>query len=262
MASKGTALITGASSGLGEQFAGLFAKDGYDVVLVARNAAKLEEIKKRLEAEHSIRALALPGDLGDRATAARIHRELASKGIAIDFLVNNAGFGSNGAFLDLDLATEIGMVELNVVALVELTHLFVRGMRERKSGRVLNIGSTAGFQPGPYMATYYATKAFVMSFSEALAHELRDSGVTVTCYCPGATATEFSNRAGNNKSRLFQRAVAKADQVAIDAYRSMMRGEKLAVHGVMNGIVATSIRFLPRPLVRAAAARLNQQNGA
>jgi short-subunit dehydrogenase len=257
---SGTALVTGASSGLGEVLAGLFAADKHNVVLVARSQKKLEEIKDALEKKHGVQAWAIAEDLADPAAPRRIFDQLNARGVTVDFLVNNAGFGSNGAFLDLDLDAEMRMVEVNVSALMKLTHLFVRGMRDRKAGRILNIGSTAGFQPGPFMATYYATKAFVISFSEALAYELKGSGVTVTCHCPGATATGFAARAGNDKSRLFQRSgVATADEVARHAYRAMMRGDAIVVHGALNFIGVAGVRFTPRPWVRALAARFNQR---
>ena len=152
------------------------------------------------------------------------------------------------------------MVQLNCATLLELCHLFGQEMRERKNGRILNIASTAGFQSGPYMATYYATKAFVVSFSEALAHELKDSGVTVTCHCPGATATEFSGHAGNETSWLFQRpGVAKAEDVAAHAYEAMLQGEVLSVHGLLNWVGMQALRVSPRAVVRGFIAALNSK---
>jgi short-subunit dehydrogenase len=253
------ALVTGASAGLGEQFAHLFAEDGHDVVLVARRADRLEALAEQLRKGHDVKAHVIAADLTDPAAPQRLFDEVGQRGLQVEFLVNNAGFGSNGAFLDLDVAREAEMIEVNCTALLQLTHLFARPMRERKSGRILNVASTAAFQPGPYMATYYATKAFVVSFSEALAHELRGSGVTVTCHCPGATHTEFGAKAGNDKSLLFKRSgVAEAPEVARHAYRAMMRGETLAVHGVLNRIAMESVRFSPRFLVRTVAAALNR----
>ncbi|NMO21136.1 SDR family oxidoreductase [Pyxidicoccus fallax] len=258
--SRKVALITGASAGLGEQFAQCFARDGHDVILVARGAGKLEALAARLEKDHGVTAHVLPADLGQPDAPQRLFDAVRERGLAVDFLVNNAGFGSTGAFLDQDLAREAEMVEVNCTALLKLAHLFARPMRERGFGRILNIASTAGFQPGPYMATYFATKAFVVSFSEALAHELKGTGVTVTCHCPGATHTEFAQRAGNAKTRLFQRpGVAKAPDVAADAYAAMMRGRVLAVHGVLNWLGAVMVRFSPRFAVRSLAASLNQQ---
>jgi short-subunit dehydrogenase len=257
--SRTLALITGASAGLGEQFANLFAQDGHDVVLVARRIDRLETLAERLRQEHDVAAQAIAADLADPAAPQRLFDEVASRGMKVDFLVNNAGFGSNGAFLDLDLAREAEMVEVNCTALVRLAHLFGRPMRERGRGRILNVASTAAFQPGPYMATYYATKAFVLSFSEALAHELRGSGVTVTCHCPGATHTEFAAQAGLSGAKLFRRpSVASAAEVAEHGYRAMMKGTPLAVHGMLNRLVVQSVRLAPRSVARSIAASLNR----
>jgi hypothetical protein len=257
--SRKVALITGASAGLGEQFAQLFARDGHDVILVARTASKLEALASKLEQEHQIKAHVLAADLARPEEPQRIFDEVRSRQLEVEFLVNNAGFGSSGLFLEQDLAKEVEMVEVNCTALLKLSWLFARPMRERKSGRILNVASTAGFQPGPYMATYFATKAFVISLSEAMAHELKGSGVTVTCHCPGATHTEFASRAGNEKSRLFQRpGVAKAPDVAADAYTSMMKGRVLAIHGALNWLTAVSGRFAPRAMVRSITASLNK----
>lgn len=258
--SRKVALITGASAGLGEQFAQCFARDGHDVILVARTAARLEALASKLEQEHKVRAHVLAADLARPEEPQRVFDEVRSRQLEVEFLVNNAGFGSNGPFLDQDMAREAEMVEVNCTALMKLTHLFARPMRERRSGRILNVASTAGFQPGPFMATYYATKAFVLSFSEALSHELQGSGVTVTCHCPGATHTEFAARAGNDKSRLFQRSgvIAKASDVAEDAYAAMMKGRVLAIHGVLNWFGTAAVRFTPRAMVRSIAANLNQ----
>lgn len=252
------ALITGASVGLGEQFAQRFARDGYDVVLVARNAARLEAVAERLRFQ-KVKAHVLPFDLSQPTAPQALFDAVAERGLEVEFLVNNAGFGSNGAFLELDVNKEAEMIDLNCTALVRLTHLFAGPMKARKAGRILNIASTAAFQPGPFMATYYATKAFVVSFSEALAYELKDTGVTVTCYCPGATHTEFAKRSGNDRSALFRRpGVAKAEDVVSEAYDSMMRGDVLGVHGVLNWVMAEAVRFSPRAVVRAIAANLNQ----
>lgn len=253
------ALITGASAGLGVEFARLAAKDGHDVVLVARRLQQLEAVAQEVSSAHGIQAHPLAANLGDRAAPRRLFNELKQRGLHVDVLVNNAGFGSTGEFLDLPLERELEMVEVNIQALMQLSHLFGQEMRARKSGAILNIASTAGFQPGPYMATYYASKAFVLSFSEALAYELRGTGVTVTAHCPGATATEFSGTAGNDKSRLFQQQKpASAADVALHAWRAMKAGKPLAVHGAMNKIGAFGVRLSPRAMVRALAASLNK----
>lgn len=254
-----TALVTGASAGLGKEMASLFAADGHDLVLVARSESKLKTLAGDLSRAHGIKAHVVSADLGSSGGPAHVFEETKKKGIDVDFLVNNAGFGSNGAFVDLDLAREKEMITVNCTSLLELTHRYAGPMRERKFGRILNIASTAGFQPGPFMATYYATKAFVVSFSEALAYELADSGVTVTCHCPGATKTEFASTAGNDKSRLFQRSgVADAKDVAYHAYRAMMDGEILSVHGFMNKVGFHGLRFTPRSVARGIAASLNK----
>lgn len=253
-----TALITGASAGIGKAMAPLFAREGHDLVLVARGKDRLEALATELQAAHRVTAHVVAADLTDPAAPFQIFEETQRLGLTIDFLVNNAGFGSNGPFLDLSLSREAEMVEVNCAALLKLTHFYAGPMRQRGFGRVLNIASTAGFQPGPYMATYYASKAFVVSFSEALSHELRDTGVTVTCHCPGATHTEFAAKAGNDKTRLFQRSgVASADEVAAHAYAAMMRGKPLAIHGALNTLLVQSLRFSPRALVRTIAAEVN-----
>lgn len=259
MTTSSAALITGASSGLGEQFAHLFAKDGHDVVLVARNEARLNALAERLRV-HKVKAHVVAEDLASPGGVQRVVDRVKALGVTVGFLVNNAGFGSTGPFLDLPLEKELEMVQLNCAALLELSHRYGREMRARKAGRILNIASTAGFQPGPFMSTYYATKAFVVSLSEGLAHELAGSGVTVTCSCPGATETEFARRAGNDQTRLFQRpGIAKADAVAHDAYEAMMQGEVLVVHGLLNWFATQAVRFGPRAVVRAMAAAVNSR---
>ncbi len=257
-AEKRIALVTGASAGLGKEIACLLAKDGHDVVLVARSEDKLHALADELTKTHGVTAHVVAADLAQKNGPSGVFAETEKRGIVVDFLVNNAGFGSNGAFLDLDLARELEMVQVNVTALIELTHLYAGPMRARKFGRVMNIASTAGFQPGPYMATYYASKSFVVMFSEALAYELAGTGVTVTCHCPGATATEFAKAAGNDKTKLFASGVADAKEVALHAYRAMMKGKLLAVHGAMNWIQMESLRIAPRALVRSIAAGLNK----
>jgi short-subunit dehydrogenase len=261
---KGTALITGASAGLGKELASLFAADGHDVVLVARSKSKLEELAHDLEKTHAgVKAGVIAADLGDAAAPAHLEEVAKTRHLQVDFLVNNAGFGSNGRFLELDLERELQMLDVNCRALLELTHRFAKPMAERSFGRIMNIASTAGFQPGPFMSTYYATKAFVVSFTEALAFELQGTGVSVTCYCPGATATDFASTAGNDKSKLFQRSgVADAKEVATHAYKSMMSGDVLAIHGALNWFGAVvGTRLAPRSMLTSIAAGLNKSQG-
>jgi short-subunit dehydrogenase len=255
-----TAMVTGASAGLGEEMAKLFAADGHDLVLTARRRDRLDALATMLEKECDTRVLVLPEDLSDAGAPARLARELQTRGVAVDFLVNNAGYGTNGAFTELDLARELSMIQLNVTTLVDLTRRLLPAMVARKSGRVLNIGSTAGFQPGPFMAVYYATKAFVVSFTEALAYELHGTGVTAACSCPGATHTEFARIAGNDKSRLFQMAAMGAADVAGQSYRAMMRGQTLFIPGVANKLGLQALRLSPRSAVRAVTASLNRSH--
>ncbi len=257
--SSSCALITGASSGLGAELARLFARDGHDVVLLARDAGRLDHLAAELSRVHQVKAWVLPLDLADPTSPARCLAWVEAQGLEVEFLVNNAGYGSNGPFVSLPLDGEAGMVEVNCTALLKLTHLFAAKMVARQRGRVLNIASTAAFQAGPYMATYYATKAFVLSFSEALAHELAGTGVSVTCYCPGATATGFGRRAGNDTSLLFQQpGVARAADVAHDAYEALLQGHGLAVHGALNWLAMEAVRLSPRRLVAAVTAALNR----
>jgi len=260
MTQRRTALITGASAGLGKELARLFAGHGHDVVLVARSGDKLQALAQELREAHSIAAHPVVADLGTAAGVEHAWSATQELGVQVDFLANNAGFGSNGPFLDLELARELEMVQVNVAALVALTHRFAGPMRARGFGKILNIASTAGFQSGPFMASYYATKAFVISFSEALAFELAGSGVTVTCHCPGATATDFAATAGNDKTPLFQRkhGIAGAEEVAKHAFEAMQHDEVLSVHGAMNKLGVQSLRFVPRSVVRGLAAKLNR----
>ncbi|MFZ5896621.1 MAG: SDR family NAD(P)-dependent oxidoreductase [Myxococcota bacterium] len=254
------AVITGASAGLGKEFAKLFAADGHGVVLVARRKDELEALGRALEASHGTKAVVMAHDLAERSSARHIYEEVLAQGLDVEFLVNDAGFGSNGAFVELDIERELHMVDVNVKALMELTYLFLPRMLNRGGGRILNIGSVAGFQPGPFMATYYASKAFVNSFSEALAFELKGTGVSVTLSCPGPTATEFSSSAGNDNSTMFRAigGVADPSRVAREAYRAMLAGKSSIVHGLKNQAGVQALRVSPHSLAIAIAAKLNR----
>src|SRR2546428_5424528 len=203
-----TALITGASGGIGYELALLFAKDGFDCILVARSQDKLEELAARLESEFRVRTLVLPKDLSKPSAVDEIHEEVTAASMPVDVLVNNAGFPVFGLFRESDLEAELEMLQVNVVALTALTKLLLKPMLARRDGRILNLGSTAAFAPGPLMTVYYASKAYVLSFSEALANELEGTGVSVTCLCPGATRTGFQKRAVMEDSRLVQGQIA------------------------------------------------------
>jgi len=246
-----TALITGASGGIGYELAKLFARDHHNLVLVARNADKLGQVANELQARGvSVKTVAL--DLAEPPAPKFLFDQLQREGIAVDILINNAGFGALGKFAQMTDDQIFGQINLNIIALTQLTRLFLPPMLARRSGRIMNVASTAGFQPGPLMAVYYATKAYVISFSEAIANELKDSGVTVTCLCPGATHTGFAKRAGNDKSRLFKQLGAmNADKVALDGYRALMEGRTLAISGLHNWLVAQSTRLGPRKMVTA-----------
>jgi uncharacterized protein len=256
------ALITGSSGGLGLEFAKLFAQDKHDVVLVARRKEKLEEIAAGLSKAHGIKANVISADLMNPEAHRAVVSEVGQLGLEVEFLVNNAGFGTTGHFADLDEAKEIGQVHCNVTTLLALTRAFVPGMIKRKRGRVLNIGSTAGFQPGPYMATYYATKAFVNSFTEALWFELKGTGVTATVSCPGATATDFANASGNAQTRLFRMGAMNATEVAHAAYRAMHAGRRMVVHGLRNKLGAAAVGLTPQGVLLSFAAAANQNPDA
>jgi short-subunit dehydrogenase len=257
-ASGKTALVTGASSGLGLELAKLFAADGHDVVLVARRRDALEGLAAKLTAERGVTAHVIAADLADPASPRRIFDELAQRGTEVEFLVNNAGFGTNGPFAGLDLGRELAEVQVNVTAVAHLTGLFLPAMVARKRGRILNMGSTAGFQAGPFMAIYYATKAFVNTFTEGLAYELRGTGVTATVCAPGATATEFSAVAGTSRSRLVRMGATSPTFVAAHAYRTMMSGKPLSLPGWRAKLGLLMLRFGTRGLIPAFTARLNE----
>jgi len=246
-----TVLITGASGGIGYELAKLFARDHHNLILIARSGDKLAQIATELRAQNvTVKTIAL--DLATPLAAKFLFDQLQTEGIAIDILINNAGFGAFGEFAQMSTDVIFGQIQLNITSLTELTRLFLPAMLARRTGRIMNVASTAGFQPGPLMAVYYATKAYVISFSEALANEVRHSGVTVTCFCPGATHTGFAKRAGNDKSRLFKQLGAmNVERVALDGYRAVMEGRTLAISGAHNWLVAQSTRFVPRKLVTA-----------
>jgi len=255
---EGWAVVTGASSGIGRALAVLLAKDHTRVALVARSEDRLRALASELKTHGAPEVRVLPVDLSARDGPRRVAESMAD--VEVEVLINNAGFGSNGPFWDLPLERELAMVDLNVRALLELSHRFLPGMRAKGRGHVLNIGSVAGFQAGPLMATYYATKAFVQSFSEALALELEGSGVSVTVHCPGATASEFARSAGNDASRLFQSGrIASSEAVAADAYRAMRARRITAIHGALNRVMAWSGRLVPRSTAARISRKLNER---
>jgi len=246
-----TVLITGASGGIGYEVAKLFARDHHNLILVARSADRLAQVADELQ-KLGASAKTIPLDLAALPAPKFLFDQLQREGINVEVLVNNAGFGALGEFVRMPEEQVLGQVDLNIRALTELTRLFLPAMVQRRAGKILNVASTAAFQPGPLMAVYYATKAYVLSFSEAIANELKGSGVTVTCLCPGPTETGFGKRAGNDQSRVFKKLGAmSAERVALDGYRAVMEGRTLAISGAQNWLVAQSTRFAPRKLVTA-----------
>lgn len=237
-----TALITGASSGFGYEFVKLFVKDNYNLILVARNIEKLQEIKKEFSGSN---ITVIQKDLTLSGAIKELYEEIKENGLNVDVLVNNAGFGLLGEFDKLDVNRQINMIQLNVSVLTELTHYVLQEMKERGRGKILNVASTAAFQPGPLMAVYYATKAYVLSFSEALVEELQGTGITVTTLCPGASKTNFGKVASVEKTKMFSRAM-EADIVAKQGYYALMSGKRVIITGTLNKIGAYSAKFLPR----------------
>jgi short-subunit dehydrogenase len=246
-----TALITGASGGIGREIATILASEGCDCVLVARDASKLAELARTLEAAHGVRTLAIDLDLSADDAPARLLEQLERGGLpAVDILINNAGFATFGLFAQTELAAEIGELHLNVVTLTVLTKLLLPGMLARRRGEIMNVGSTGSFISGPYMATYCATKNYVLSFSEALAEEVRGTGVSVTCLCPGPTASGFQERAGMAESPLVKNAkMPDAHSVAAFGVKAMHAKKILAIPGAGNQIVPLLVRLLPRGVI-------------
>ncbi|ULH17155.1 SDR family oxidoreductase (plasmid) [Deinococcus sp. KNUC1210] len=254
-AHRPTALITGASGGIGESFARLLAARRIDLVLVARTASKLEALAQELSAAHGVQAVVIAQDLTHPDAAQNIETRVQQLGLNIDFLINNAGFASYGEFRTLPLRHELDMIQVNIAALTELTHRFLPGMVERRRGRVVNVASTAAFLPGPLMAVYYASKAYVLSFSEALNEEVRGSGVNVTALCPGPVATGFQDRAQMQDSKLLDAGnpmlapMMSADEVAREGVEAMLAGQAVRVVGRMNKLQTLTPRFLPRSVL-------------
>jgi short-subunit dehydrogenase len=245
-----TALVTGASAGIGVDLAECFARDGYDVIVTARSEGPLREVAARLSNAHSARVTPVVQDLGQVGGGRRLADAIRAQGLEVDVLVNNAGYGSAGAFSESDIDTELGMIDLNDRALVELTHIYWPGMIARKTGGVLNVASTAAFQPGPLMATYYASKAFVLSFSEALWEEARGTGVRVSCLCPGPTTSKFRERAGTDKKKL-SRATTPMTSVSVAelGYRAWKDNKRVEITGFRNRFLAAAVPFLPRTTI-------------
>ena len=247
---KKTALITGASSGIGLELAGIFSSNGINLLLVARNESKLKETSKKLAEKNGIKADYLVKDLCDINSAKEVFDYCQKNQIQIDYLINNAGIGDFGFFAESNWEKQLQMLNLNITSLTYLTHLFLPEMIARKSGKIMQVASTAAFQPGPTMSVYYATKAYVLHFSEAIANELEGTGVTVTVLCPGATESGFQAAASMEESKLVKgKKLPTSYEVAKYGYKAMMKGKRVAIHGMLNYLMANSVRFTPRNLV-------------
>lgn len=254
-----TVLITGASSGIGYELALLFARDGFECIITARSADRLEALAARMRKEHRVSVHVIPADLAHPETPERLHAAVESAGLKLDTLVNNAGFPTYGHFAELDTRTELNELQVNIVALTHLTRLFLPGMIARQDGRILNLASTAAFEPGPLMAVYYASKAYVLSFSEALGNELQGTGVSVTTLCPGITRTGFQAAGGMEDSRLVQGRMADAPSVALAGYRGLMARKSLVIPGFSNKLVPLAVRLAPRSLVTRMVRRAQER---
>ncbi len=252
-----TVLVTGASSGIGLELARCFAADGSRLVLLARNTAALEELAGELRRDFKVEAIVMSADLSLPEMPVKIFSELNGRGIVVDVLVNNAGFGAHGLFSKLSLQRQLEMIQVNVTALTELTGLFLPGMVKRRLGGVLNVASVAGFVPGPGMAVYYASKAFVLSFTEALAEELAGTGIKVKALCPGPTKTDFFKVAHANDAQLVRIADMTAKEVAVQGHRTFRAGRTVNISGWRNRLLVLLIRLMPRSLVRKIVKKFN-----
>lgn len=253
-----TALVTGASAGLGTHFALALAKRGHDLILVARREDRLAQLAEMIRDRHGVAAHVIPADLAKKTAVAKLVEAVGREGLTVDLLVNNAGFGARGGFAELDHALQARMIDVNCRALVELCHAFLPQMIARRGGGILNLASTAAFQPGPWMAVYYATKAFVLSFSEALHEEVKAHGVHVSALCPGPTRTEFAEVASMGDSDLFKRLAGPPEKVVADGLKALRANRAVAVSGTMNKVGASSIRFTPRGIARRVAGAMQK----
>jgi short-subunit dehydrogenase len=254
----GTALVTGASAGLGTGFARKLAARGHDLILTARRTERLEELAAELRAAHGVTVTVIAADLGAHDGVAGLVAEISRRGLAVNTLINNAGFGAGGPVAEVDRDKLLGMIDVNCRALVELCHAVLPGMIQMRAGAILNIASTAAFQPGPFMAVYYASKAFVLSFSEALHEEVRGHGVHVAALCPGPTRTEFFDVAGASEDSMLRRLAADPGKVIDDGLAALEANRAVKVSGLSNAVMAASTRFTPRWLLRRMVAKIQR----
>lgn len=255
-----TVLITGGSIGIGYEMARLYAQEDHNLVLVARNQVSLKKAKQTLEKDYQVNVTIFSEDLSISGAGKKIFDKIKKKKIEIDVLVNNAGFGVNGSFAESDLNKQLKMLDLNIRTLTELTWLYLQPMKQKNKGSIINVASTAGFQPGPFMAGYYASKAYVLHFTEALAEELKNTGIKVSAFCPGPTETEFFERAGMNmafSSETLLSPVMTARKAALINHKKVKKGKTIIIPGFLNKMTAQSVRFSPRFIVRKIAAKIN-----
>jgi len=245
-----TALVTGASQGIGYEFAKILAENKYDLILVARTKSKLDEIKDHLTQMCGVKVYVITCDLSRPEACGYVYEQVKKMNLAVDVLVNNAGIGDWGLFVDSSVDKQEQMLQLNIMALTNLTRLFLPGMVKRRYGKILNVSSTAAFQAGPLMAVYFATKAYVLSFSSAIAQELKGSGVSVTCLCPGPTATGFQTSTFSREIRLtYGQRLPGPQEVALYGYKAMVKGQMVAIYGFLNRLLALSVRFFPQWII-------------
>ena len=255
-----TALVTGASSGIGYEFARVLAENGYDLVIVARREEKLNQLKQICEKKEKTKIKVVVKDLSKSNAPWEIYELLNKEGIRVDVLINNAGFGCYGFYKDTDWDRERRMIQVNITSLCNLTKLFIKGMLGRGSGRIVNVASTAAFQPGPLMSIYFATKSFVLSFSEALANEVKHTGVTVTALCPGPTQSEFQEVAGIGDLRIFSiKRMPTSEDVARFGYKAMIKGKTVAIYGTLNKSIAFATKFAPRKMLVSAVRKFQER---
>lgn len=247
-------LITGASSGIGKALAKEYAKHGHDLILIARSKEKLESLAREIKKNHNVNVIVIDQDLSPTEAPKKLFDALKERNIEVDILINNAGFGNYGMFVDTDLEEELNMIDLNIKTLTTLTKLFAKKMKEKKSGTILNVASTAAFQPGPLMAVYFATKSYVLHFSEAIANELKPYGVYVAALCPGPTDTAFQDRAFGNRTT-FSRAMT-AQEVAKFAYTGMQKKKHVIIPGMSNRFLVFFVRLTPRSIVTSITRRM------
>ena len=252
---KERALITGGSVGIGAALADVFAARGHNLILVSRNREKLETRGRAIREQFGVDVVCLPEDLTDPQGPRRVYDAVAGRGLDVHYLVNNAGVGVYGKFATTELDAELKMIQLNVTSVVDLTKRFLPSMIGRRAGRILNVASIAAFLPGPWMSVYFATKAFLLSFSQAIDYELKPTGITVTTLCPGPTESEFKVRAGSERSRLFEAFVMDAPRVARVGYDGMMKGKSVAIPGMRNKLIPVAARVTPRPLIATLSHR-------